>query len=294
MDIDDVIERMTELWNMSVEEEFTLDEEVAQSGTDQPEEPVEAVDPVTDDPVEEVSPEPEPDPAEQEIMEQETEQEVETEEVSSEPEPEQEVEVVEASTEDELEDSTVEQDDEEQAEQEELEEQPEDEEQLEQEEPEEPPEDDTLQGEPIEQVDEPEVEEQPETQPEEDTLDIEIEEQQEEPEAPESDLQTDVEEEPLSGNAQQYLRDRPLSDDDWPIQSQDEGALGHVPAEPHQRFATGGAEQEAAGPTLGPDFLAELSQMVSPQIAELKHVIGANLQDSLDREAMIMDTLTLE
>lgn len=87
------------------------------------------------------------------------------------------------------------------------------------------------------------------------------------------------------------IRDRPLTQDE-----QRESFDEILPVDEARNLnvqIVGGAEQDASGPSLGPDFLAELSSSLSPQFGELKQQIVANLQDSIDRESMIIDAMGL-
>ena len=60
-----------------------------------------------------------------------------------------------------------------------------------------------------------------------------------------------------------------------------------------QTHATGGGEYPSQGVNFGPSFLNDLGNVISPQMGELKHQILANLQDSIDREALVVDAMGL-
>jgi hypothetical protein len=284
MDIDGLINRMTELWETSVEEEYALDEETAASGTNQPEEPAEPVDPVADDPLEEVSPE--DDGAEEavEVLEQAEEAPAQDEDRSPEGASDDSLDVAEEpqatapepEPSDEVEDTSVA---------------------------------DDLQADPPEEPEETGLQEEPEQEqePEEDlrTIDESAPEDGELPEdptiepisdelPPDPDTLAEDYEQPLLNQPQKTLKDSSLSDIQAADSESDSELPVEVPVDGKYRSTQAGGEQDAAGLNLGADFFADLNSALSPQIAELRHVITANLQDTVDREAILMDAMTLE
>lgn len=107
-------------------------------------------------------------------------------------------------------------------------------------------------------------------------------------------FKADDSDQPLNDLHQQNYPESPLYQDS-PLASEDEVDLPNT-GSGRVAYSTveGGYGDEAAGPQLGDNFIADLQSALSPQMAELRHVIAANLQDSLDREAIISDTMSLE